>query len=82
VIETVLYIDLEWFERMKTPLCLISLVPTISSALRLMPGYMIKLAFLANQSFWCLIHNAHLRKIPRFCKIKDLKIIHLERIFD
>jgi hypothetical protein len=30
----------------------------------------------------CLIHNAHLRKIPRFCKIKDLKIIHLKRIFD
>jgi hypothetical protein len=31
---------------------------------------------------WCLIHNAHLRKIPSFCKIIDLKITHLKKFFD
>jgi hypothetical protein len=31
---------------------------------------------------WCLIHNAHLGKIPSFWKIADLKITHLKKIFD
>jgi hypothetical protein len=31
---------------------------------------------------WCLIHNAHLEKIPGFCKILDPKITHLKLIFD
>jgi hypothetical protein len=30
----------------------------------------------------CLIHNAHFRKIPSFCKILDLKITHLKEIFE
>jgi hypothetical protein len=29
----------------------------------------------------CLIHNAHLKKIPSFCRILDLKITHLKKIF-
>jgi hypothetical protein len=33
-------------------------------------------------SSWCLIHNAHLRKTPSFCKILDLKITHLKKNFD
>jgi hypothetical protein len=32
--------------------------------------------------FWCLIHNAHLGKIPIFCKILDPKMTHLKQIFD
>jgi hypothetical protein len=31
---------------------------------------------------WCRIHNAHLEKIPSFCKILDPKITHLEKNFD
>jgi hypothetical protein len=30
----------------------------------------------------CLIHNAHLAKIPIFCKILDLKITHLKKNCD
>jgi hypothetical protein len=30
---------------------------------------------------WCLIHNAHLGKIPSFCKILHPKITHLKKFF-
>jgi hypothetical protein len=42
---------------------------------------MVQLSGIFNRSR-CLIHNAHLGKIPSFCKILDLKITHLKNNFD